>query len=279
LPNADKNKLGRAAALLGVALLGAMGERARADGVPIGAPGTTGTLTHYEAFVLTSCTPCMRESYSAFTLPVATTKAPEFPRSAGVAPGMTRAGEVEFAVLRAYPPGHAAREQLAMRVTLSVTTGLQGQTYLLGAGLVDESDVPGIAAALAELAHAADSVKSGADMSDLEVHGDNLRIGIVRTHDEPLVYIQAWSSVDLPRLALKQVWEVPGLYLPLSDLSALQRGLAQVGDKIRQMRARRCAGYSSPSASSFSLPAFEQKRPRRRSNSRSPADSARAMRA
>jgi hypothetical protein len=227
-----------AAALLGVAFLGAMDERARADGVPIGSPGTTGTLTHFEAFVLTSCTPCMRESYSAFTIPVAAIKAPEFPRTTVVAAGMTRAGEVEFEVLRAYPAGHAARQQLAMRVALSVTTAVPGQSYLLAAGLVDESDVPAIAAALAELAHTADSVKSGADVSDLEVHGENLRIGIVRTHDEPLVYIQTWSSVDLPRLALKQVWEVPSLYLPLSDLSALQHGFAQVGDKIRQMRAR-----------------------------------------
>src|SRR5690349_12237986 len=57
---------------------------ARADGVPAPAPGATTILTHYESFVLTNCTPCVRETYPIATLPVAATKAPDFPRSAGM---------------------------------------------------------------------------------------------------------------------------------------------------------------------------------------------------
>ena len=208
-----------------------------ADGVPIGAPGTTGTLTHFEAFVLSGCAPCVRETYLVATLPVASLKAPTFPRSAGILEGATRSGEIELSILRAYPAGHTGRQQLALRIALSVTAGQQGQTFLLSAGLVDESDVASLAAAVGEVSQAAGSLKSTADMSDLEIHTDNVRVGIVRTTAEPLVYIQAWSSVDLPRLPLKQVWEVPSFYLPLSELPALERGLDSVRGKIRQLRA------------------------------------------
>jgi hypothetical protein len=207
-----------------------------ADGVPIGTPGTIGTLTHYEAFVLTGCTPCVREIYPVVTIPIASVKAPTFPRSAGVLEGPTRSGELEFSILRAYPAGHVARQQLALRIALSVVGGQQGQTFLLSQGLVDESDVPALAAALGEIAQATGSLKSPAEMSDLEVHSDNVRIGIVRTTDQPLVYIQAWSSVDLPRLPLKQVWEVPSFFLPLGELPALERALDSVRGKIRQLR-------------------------------------------
>jgi hypothetical protein len=223
------------AAGLALALFGVQSP-AHADGVPVPA-GVAGTLTHFEAFVLTGCTPCVRETYPIATVPVVAMKLPTFPRVAGLPEGMTRAGEVEFELLRAYPLGNATRQQLAMRITLAIRTGLQGQSYLLGTGLMDEADVPGLAVMVTELAHAPDPAKSGAELSDAEVHGDNLRIGIVHTREEALAYIQAWSSTDLPRLALKQVWEVPSLYLPLNELSALQRGIEQVHAKIRQLRA------------------------------------------
>lgn len=231
----------RSLIVAGIAVYALFGEdgSARADGVPVGAPGATASITHFEAFVLSSCTPCTREFYSILTIPVESRKAPTFPRSAGVGEGMTRAGQVELGLLRAYPTGQAGRQQMAMRVSLSVTTGLQGgQTFLLGAGLLDETDVPGLAAMLTQLGSASPPAKPDAEISDIEVHGDNLRIGIVRSHGEPLVYIQAWSSADLPRLALKQVWEVPSLYLPLGDLATLQRGVEQVSTKIRQLRAQ-----------------------------------------
>jgi hypothetical protein len=236
-----RSRLTRSQVVAGLVAFVLLGETpdVRADGVPVGSPGTTGALTHFEAFVLSSCVPCVRESYSIVTIPVASTKAPTFPRSAGVPEGMTRPGQIELGLLRAYPAGQNARQQMAMRVTLSVSTGLQGvQLYPLSAGLIDETDVAGLAAMLAQLASTAGSAKSDAEISDFEVHGDNLRIGIVRTHEQSLLYIQAWSSADLPRLALKQVWEVPSLYLPLSDLPTLQRGVEQVSTRIRQLRAQ-----------------------------------------
>ena len=211
---------------------------AHADGVPIGAAPGGGTLTHFEAFVLAECAPCVRESYSIATVPVASIKGPDFPRSAGAPGAMTRAGDVVFELLRAYPLGHAARQQFAMRVTLAVTTGAQGQTFLLGAGLVDEPDVPKIASMLIEVGRAQDVARPDAQLTDIEAHADNMRAGIVHIRGESFAYIQAWSSTDLPRLALKQVWEVPSFFLPPRDIDALARGIAQVSERIRQFRAQ-----------------------------------------
>lgn len=211
---------------------------ARADGVPVPASGATTILTHYESFVLTNCTPCVREIYPIATIAVAATKAPDFPRSAGMPATTTRAGEVAFELLRAYPLGRANQQHLAMRIALSVTTGLQGQTYSLGTALVDEADVPQLAGMIADIAGAVGSAaRSAAEASDLEFHGDTMRIGVIRVRDDSAVYIQAWSSSDLPRLALKQVWEVPSLYLPVSELATLRHAVEQVGSKIRQIRA------------------------------------------
>jgi len=212
------------------------GNRALADGVPVPSPGGTTILTHYDSFVLNNCFPCMRETYPVATLPVAATKAPDFPRSAGMPATTTRAGEVAIELLRAYPLGRTDQQHFAMRVTLSVATGLQGQTYSLGTALVDEADVPQLAGVIAEMANATAAARPGAGMSDLEFHGDTMRIGIVRLRDESVAYIQAWSSSDLPRLALKQVWEVPSLYLPVSDLAQLSHAVEQAGGKIRELR-------------------------------------------
>jgi hypothetical protein len=212
--------------------------RARADGVPVSSPGATTILTHYESFVLNNCTPCVRETYPIATLPVAATKTPDFPRRAGMPATTTRAGEVAVELLRAYPLGRTNQQHLAMRVALSVATGLQGQTYSLGTALVDEADVPQLAGMIGEMANATAPAHSRAEMSDLEFHGDTMRIGIVRLRDETVAYIQAWSSSDLPRLALKQVWEVPSLYLPVSDLAQLRHAVEQAGGKIRELRSQ-----------------------------------------
>ena len=231
--------LAATALALALALVAIASRGARADGVPAPAAGAIAILTHYESFVLSNCTPCVRETYPIATIPVAATKAPDFPRSAGMPATTTRAGEVAFELLRAYPLGRMNQQHLAMRVALSVTAGLQGQTYSLGMALVDEADVPELAGTIADMAGAAGpaAARSAAEVSDLEFHGDTMRIGVIRIRDDSVVYIQAWSSSDLPRLALKQVWEVPSLYLPVSDLSALRHAVEQVNSKIRQMRA------------------------------------------
>src|SRR5258708_30718052 len=129
------------------------------------------------------------------------------------------------------------QQHLAMRVALSVTTGLQGQTYSLGTALVDEADVPELAGTIADMAGAVGSAaaRSAAEVGDLEFHGDTMRIGVIRIRDESIVYIQAWSSSDLPRLALKQVWEVPSLYLPVSAFPPLRAPVREGNITIQRM--------------------------------------------
>jgi hypothetical protein len=60
----------------------------------------------------------------------------------------------------------------------------------------------------------------------------------LRVQGESFAYLQAWSSMDVPRAALKQIWELPGFFMPPRDLDALQRGFVQVSERIRQFRAQ-----------------------------------------
>jgi hypothetical protein len=128
---------------------------------------------------------------------------------------------------------------LAMRVVLSVSAGSDGALYPLGAGLLDEDEVPVLAAALLQMSK---SISSGADdtslrLVDTEFHADSVRMGTVRTGNDILAYVQVAPS-DIPRFALKQVWELPTMYLPSKDIPTLERSVLQVSAKIRAIRGR-----------------------------------------
>jgi hypothetical protein len=209
-----------------------------ADGVPAPSLGAAAILTHFESFVLTGCAPCVRETFPIATIQVPATKIPAFPGNISPNTGTTRSGKIGLELLRAYPLGRESQQHFAMRITLSIRIGEQDQTYPTGVGLLDEADVAALAATVFGIADAALSVpqRSPADVIDLEFHGDTIRVGVVRVRDESVAYVQAWSSTDVPRLALKQVWEVPSLYFPGDNLSVLGRAIEQVSAKIRQMR-------------------------------------------
>jgi hypothetical protein len=222
-----------------IGLLCAQSDVANADGSPAPAPPSD-TLTHFESFILTNCTPCVRELYSIATVPIPSIKAPAFSGIAPVNPTTaTRAGELRLELLRAYPVGLESREHLAMRVVLSVSAGSEGTLYPLGAGLLDEDEVPALAAALSQMSK---SLSSGADdpsirLVDMEFHADSVRMGTVRTGNDVLAYVQA-APADLPRFALKQVWELPTMYLPSKDIPTLEQSVIQVSAKIRAIRGR-----------------------------------------
>jgi hypothetical protein len=222
-----------------IGLLCTHSDVANADGSPAPAPPSD-ALTHFESFILTNCTPCVRELYSIATVPVPPIKAPAF---SGVAPvnraTSTRAGELRFELLRAYPVGLKSREHLAMRVVLSVSAGSEGALYQLGAGLLDEDEVPVLAAALSQMSK---SIPPGADDSSIqlvetEFHADSVRVGTVRTGNDFLAYVQV-APADLPRFALKQVWELPTMYVPSTDIPTLEQSVIQVSAKIRAIRGR-----------------------------------------
>jgi hypothetical protein len=221
-----------------IALACAQSNVVRATDVAPGAGSLPQTLTQFEYFIQTRCVPCVREFYTIATLPFPSVKTPTF---AGLSPANpaaeTRAGEMRLELLRAYPVGQPSRQHMAMRVVLSVSAG-PGTLYPLGAGLLDEDEVPVLAAALSQMNKSVSATggESSIQLVDTEFHADSVRMGTVRTGNESLAYVQI-APAD-PLFALKQVWELPAMYLPSKDIPTLEHAVLQVNAKIQAFRGR-----------------------------------------
>ena len=212
---------------------------ANADGTPTLPPPADLVLTRFESFILTSCIPCVREFYYIATVPVPPVKTPAFPGVPALSiRANTRAGELRFELMRAYPVGLQSRAHMAMRLVLSVAGGSEGQLYPLGTGLLDEDEVPVLEAALSQMGKSsAETSDTSIQLVDTEFHIDSIRMGTVRTGNQIVAYVQV-APTDLPRFALKQVWEIPALFLSSDDIPALERAVKQVHEKIRAIRGR-----------------------------------------
>jgi hypothetical protein len=224
-----------------VAALACTGSRvAKADGGGPGLLAPSDAMTHFESFVLNSCVPCVRESYYIATVPVSPIKTPSFPGVPALSGrATTRAGELRFELLRAYPAGLKSRTHMAMRLVLSVAGGEEGQFYPLGAGLLDEDEVPVLETVLSEIGKWGTSEANDPSMQvvDTEFHVDSVRMGTVRSGNQLLAYVQV-APTGVPGFALKQVWELPTLFLAPDDISKLERSVKQVNEKIRAIRGR-----------------------------------------
>lgn len=215
-------------AVLIVALLAAP-SAARANGESGGGPPTT-----FERFVLSACSPCVRESYPVASLATAPLTMPGFPQ--GAAGAASRPGEIAIEVLRAQQLGRRDWMSIALRVTLSVMASPGGELYRLGIGLLDGADVRALALAVAEMAQIATAppANPSAASIDVDFHGGSLRVGVLRIRGDAVAYVQAG---DLPTLMQRAVWEVPTtLYLPVKDLSALAAALGQAAATIENVR-------------------------------------------
>jgi hypothetical protein len=204
---------------------------AHGNGEPA-APGAP-ALTHFERFILSGCSPCVKESHLVKAVAIAPTSLPAFPR---FAPGaQSRAGEITFDVVRAWELGRAARQSLAAQVTLAVETSPSGGAlFPLGSGVLDADDVVLLADAVSGMAKAGASGTSGADKVEIEFHAGSLRVGVLRIRDGVVAYFQAG---DLALLATRPVWEVRNtLFLPVNDLSTLSAVITEVAAKIRALR-------------------------------------------
>lgn len=169
-----------------------------------------GPATVFERFVLSACSPCVRESYPIAILPIAPLPLPGFPRS--------------------------ATTNVALRVTLSVSTGTGGDLFRLGTGLLDGADVRALAQAVGEMARIATAPpgEPRAETVDADFHGGTLRIGVLQIRGDAVGYIQ---TGDLPILLQRAVWEVPTtLYVPVKDLPAVAAALGQAAARIDQVR-------------------------------------------
>ena len=175
-----------------IALVGAQSEVANADGSPTPALPTD-TLTHFEYFVLTNCTPCVREIYSIATVPIPAIKTPNFSGLAPTNPVPEHPARPNASGVASRVSGwHQSRQHLAMRVVLSVSSGTEGAQYPLGAGLLDEDEVPALAAALSQMGKAASFAAddSSIRLVDTDFHADSVRMGTLRTGNEVLAYVQ-----------------------------------------------------------------------------------------
>jgi len=222
-----------------MALVSAQSSVVSATNVPAEAGSLPPTSTQFEFFIQNRCIPCVREFYSIATLPFPSVKTPSF---AGLAPANpapnTREGVMRLELLRAYPVGQPSRQHMAMRVVLSVSAGSGGALYPLGAGLLDEDEVPVLAAALAQMSKSVSAAgdDSSVQLVDTEFHANSVRMGTVRSGSDLLAYVQI-APAD-PQFALKQVWELPAMYLPSKDIPALERAVQQVNAKILALRGR-----------------------------------------
>jgi hypothetical protein len=215
-------------AVLIVALLAAP-SATRANGESGGGPATA-----FERFVLSACAPCVKESYPIASLATAPLALPGFPRAAAAA--ASRPGELAIEVLHAQPLGRRDWTSLALRMTLSVTAAPGSEPYRLGTGLLDGSDVRGLALAVADMVQLATAppANPSAASTDVDFHGGSLRVGVLRIRGETVAYVQAG---DLPTLMQRTVWEVPTtLYLPVKDLAALAAALSRAAATIETLR-------------------------------------------
>ena len=222
-----------------IALVCAQGSFAGATNVPSGPAAPPPALTQFEYFIQTYCVPCVREFYTIATLPIPSIKTPTFAGLAPVNPAPnTRAGEMRLELLRAYPVGQQSRQHMAMRIVLSVSAGSGTTLYPLGAGLLDEDELPVLAAALSQMGKSvsAASGDSSIQLVDTEFHADSLRMGTVGSGNDVVAYVQI-APAD-PQFALKQVWELPAMYLPAKEISTLEHAVRQVNAKIQAFRGK-----------------------------------------
>jgi hypothetical protein len=227
----------RVRALVAIALLAAALEWSAHDRLANAHEGVRAAdepPTRYEHFLLSGCAPCITESHLVATLPTGAAKITGLPRSGAAQPG--RAGEIRVEALRAYPLGRPARQQLALRMTLSVGVGAGGELYRVAVGLVDEDEVADLAVAISDIVRLAAAARreDGAELTNASARGGSLRIGLLRLRDESVAYVQAG---ELSVLALRAVWDVPAtIYLPPDQLPALAAAIGQAAAKIRRLR-------------------------------------------
>jgi hypothetical protein len=149
---------------------------------------------------------------------------------------MARSGEIAIEVLRAYKLNMPSRQQLALRITLSLATG-PGETYRIAAGILDEPEVWALLEAIREMARASAAAQAleGDETADLDFHGVSLRVGILRVRNKAVAYVQAGA---LPVLGSWAIWESPTtMYLAVDQLSVLAAAISQGAAKIQKLRA------------------------------------------
>jgi len=190
--------------------------------------------TRFEAFLATGCSACVRDTYAIATLALPALRLTGF--GPQVTNTMARPGEVRLEIVRAYPLGKPSQQFRALRATLFIATG-GGPPYRLGTGMVDEEQIPALAAGVGDIARTASLPPPGEpapEMTEIEFHAGSLRVGTMRVPGAAVAYVQAGDLLALP---LPIPVEAHGVvFLPLTELPALQAAIGQVVERMQKLR-------------------------------------------
>jgi hypothetical protein len=206
---------------------------ARANGVHAEMPEPA---TRFERYLLASCSPCVRAAYGVATVRVPPSRPPGF--SPQVLTTMARGGEIKLEVLRAHPLGRSSQQFLAARVTLSVVAG-GGQPYRIAVAVIDEEELPPLAAALTAMVQAPTPVtpEDDADVVETEFHTATVRLGTLRLAGAGVAYVQA--AVDIRTVAPPTPTEMASaLFFGLEELPGFAQAIDQVRARIQTLRGR-----------------------------------------
>ncbi len=190
--------------------------------------------TRFEAFLATGCSACVRDTYAIATLAVPTLRLAGF--GPQVVNTMARPGEVKLEIVRAYPLGKPSQQFRALRATVSIAAG-GGPPYRLGTGMVDEEQIPALAAAVGDIARSVALPPTGEpapEMTEIEFHAGSLRIGTMRVQGAAVAYVQAGDLLALPLPTPVEAHSV--VFLPITELPALQAAIGEVVERMKKLR-------------------------------------------
>jgi len=189
--------------------------------------------TRLEMF-LASCSLCIRDWYPVATLVSPPLRPPGIPQR--LLNMMERGGEARFEVVRAYARADRGKQVWAMGVSLFQSVS-GGSPYRLAAGLLDEEDLPELAAALSEMTKllaVRERDRPAGETTVIDFRGGSIRIGVLRTEALAVAYIQAGDVQSLTPPT--ELGALDALFFPVSDLGALDGIVRQVATKIQELR-------------------------------------------
>jgi hypothetical protein len=200
-----------------------------------GAPAAEEPLSRFEQFV-SGCSPCLKESVTIATISVPALNVAALSQTLS---GRTaRPGQILIEALRSQVIGTSTSQLFGVRLTLSITTGPQGELFRLSSGVLDEEDVRALERSLGKMVDTASSPAlstSTADSIEIDAHTTSVRVGVIRLKGDSVAYVQAG---DIHALARRPVWEAPGtLYLPVAELPRLRSAFKEAAARIQKMRA------------------------------------------
>jgi hypothetical protein len=129
-----------------------------------------------------------------------------------------------------------SQQILVMRATLFIKAG-EGQLYPISTGLLDEDEVMALATAVADITKMAtirQAQEFPPDVTETEFRSGSVRVGTIRIQEAEVAYIQAGNVRSLRAPTAFETTHA--MFLPVSDLPALQNAIVQVAQRMEKLR-------------------------------------------